>query len=116
MSTFDALSPETCGCWETLRRPSRELLAGISGGPFAAALAAGDAAYEALLTRLRRDEVSRPAIFIGSGTCGLGAGAAKTLTAVRKYLEAHPEFEIDWRIENKLQVTVAPDGSLRRVR
>lgn len=37
-------------------------------------------------------------------------------TAVRKYIEAHPEFEIDWRIENKLQVTVAPDGYLRRVR
>ena len=89
MSTFDALSPETCGCWETLRRPSRELLAGISGGPFAAALAAGEDAYEALLTRLRRDEVTQPAIFIGSGTCGLGAGAAKTLTAVREYLKRH---------------------------
>lgn len=35
-------------------------------------------------------------------------------TAVRAYLEAHPEFEIDRAIENKILVTVAPDGFLRR--
>ena len=32
--------------------------------------------------RLRRETVSRPVIFIGTGTCGLGAGAAKTMAAV----------------------------------
>jgi cephalosporin hydroxylase len=37
-------------------------------------------------------------------------------TAVWKYLESHPEFEIDKSIENKLLITVAPDGYLRRVR
>jgi cephalosporin hydroxylase len=36
-------------------------------------------------------------------------------TAVFKYLETHKEFEIDKLIENRLQVTVAPDGFLRRV-
>lgn len=29
----------------------------------------------------------RPVIFVGTGTCGLGAGAGKTLHAVRSYLE-----------------------------
>ncbi|MCW5597316.1 MAG: cephalosporin hydroxylase family protein [Rhodocyclaceae bacterium] len=37
-------------------------------------------------------------------------------TAVREYLKNHPEFEIDKAIERKLQITVAPDGYLRRCR
>lgn len=37
-------------------------------------------------------------------------------TAVRRYLEQHPEFEIDKRIDHKLLISVAPDGYLRRVR
>jgi cephalosporin hydroxylase len=36
-------------------------------------------------------------------------------TAVWKYLETHPEFEIDASIHNKLLITVAPDGYLKRV-
>lgn len=37
-------------------------------------------------------------------------------TAVWKYLESHSEFEIDTVIQNKLMITVAPDGYLKRVR
>jgi cephalosporin hydroxylase len=37
-------------------------------------------------------------------------------TAVHKYLETHPEFEIDKAVQNKLMITVAPDGYLKRVR
>lgn len=37
-------------------------------------------------------------------------------TAVHEYLGSHPEFEIDRAVENKLLVTVAPDGYLRRLR
>jgi cephalosporin hydroxylase len=36
-------------------------------------------------------------------------------TAVWKYLETHPEFEIDKNIQHKLLITVAPDGYLKRV-
>ncbi len=36
-------------------------------------------------------------------------------TAVWKYLESHPEFKIDQDIPNKLLITVAPDGYLKRV-
>jgi cephalosporin hydroxylase len=36
-------------------------------------------------------------------------------TAVREYLKTHLEFEIDKSIQNKLLITVAPDGFLRRV-
>jgi len=35
-------------------------------------------------------------------------------TAAREYLKSHPEFEIDRTIPDKLQITVAPDGYLRR--
>ncbi len=37
-------------------------------------------------------------------------------TAVHEYLRTHPEFEIDHRIEDKLLLTVAPSGYLKRVR
>jgi len=37
-------------------------------------------------------------------------------TAVWEYLKTHPEFEIDRNIQNKLLITVAPDGYLKRVR
>ncbi|CAI8407996.1 MAG: Rhamnosyl O-methyltransferase [Gammaproteobacteria bacterium] len=37
-------------------------------------------------------------------------------TAVWKYLKTHKEFEIDKSIEAKLQITVAPDGYLKRLR
>jgi cephalosporin hydroxylase len=37
-------------------------------------------------------------------------------TAIWEYLKTHPEFEIDKHIENKLLITVAPDGYLKRIR
>jgi cephalosporin hydroxylase len=37
-------------------------------------------------------------------------------TAVWEWLRTHPEFEIDKSIHQKLLITVAPDGYLRRVR
>lgn len=36
-------------------------------------------------------------------------------TAVWEYLKSHSEFQIDSSIPNKLQITVAPDGYLKRV-
>jgi len=37
-------------------------------------------------------------------------------TAVWEFLKTHNEFEIDKDIQNKLLITVAPDGYLRRIR
>jgi cephalosporin hydroxylase len=37
-------------------------------------------------------------------------------TAVREFLKTHPEFEVDKRVDNKLLISVAPDGYLKRVR
>ena len=36
-------------------------------------------------------------------------------TAVHQWLKSHPEFEIDKDIDNKLLISVAPDGYLRRI-
>jgi len=37
-------------------------------------------------------------------------------TAVREYLASHPEFESDTRMDDKLLVSVAPSGYLKRIR
>jgi cephalosporin hydroxylase len=37
-------------------------------------------------------------------------------TAVWEYVKTHPEFEIDKSIQNKLVITVAPDGWLKRIK
>jgi len=37
-------------------------------------------------------------------------------TAVWEYLKSHPKFEIDKSIQDKLLITVAPDGYLKRVK
>jgi cephalosporin hydroxylase len=37
-------------------------------------------------------------------------------TAAAEYLRSHPEFEVDETIDNKLLISVAPNGYLKRVR
>jgi NADH:ubiquinone oxidoreductase subunit F (NADH-binding) len=46
-------------------------------------------ASSAMTRQFRREEVERPVIFIGTGTCGIGAGALKTLAQIRTWLEQH---------------------------
>jgi len=41
---------------------------------------------EVELAKLRKETITKPVIYIGSGTCGLGAGADKTLKETEKYL------------------------------
>lgn len=40
------------------------------------------------LSRLRREDVLKPTVYIGMGTCGLGAGASKTKKAIQKWFES----------------------------
>jgi (2Fe-2S) ferredoxin len=68
-------------CWDKPPMPAPELLKALKAGPFAAPNQAD------LIASLRREKVTRPVIFIGTGTCGLGAGAAKTVEAIRDYLK-----------------------------
>jgi NADH-quinone oxidoreductase subunit F len=61
--------------------PDPALLDALRSGPFAGT------GRDAVIKELRRETMKRPAVFVGAGTCGLGAGAAKTLEAVREYLK-----------------------------
>ena len=78
-------SPLTPTCWEVPARPAPELLAALKTGPFNGK---SGAELDSLLAGLRREQVTRPVIFVGAGTCGLGAGADKTLKRVKAYCEA----------------------------
>ena len=53
-----------------------------------------------------------PAALAGSRPWGPGNNPK---TALWEYLKTHPEFEIDKSIQNKLLITVAPDGYLKRI-
>jgi NADH-quinone oxidoreductase subunit F len=82
-----ALNVENAGkCWVNFREVSESLLAHIKAEPFAGVAGKG-AELAILLSTLRRDSVKTPVIYVGAGTCGLGAGAAKTIVAIKDYLE-----------------------------
>ena len=58
------------------------LIRGLSHAPASMGEAVDPAAWARQTASLRRDDVTTPALFVGTGTCGLGAGAGKTLAAV----------------------------------
>ncbi len=45
-------------------------------------------ADDSLFKKLRRESCEKPVIYIGAGTCGFGAGAGKTLEAVKSYVQS----------------------------
>jgi len=50
---------------------------------------------EAYLAKLRRDVVTKPVVYLGLGTCGMGAGASKVMAAVMQFREIKKlDFEI----------------------
>ena len=78
MRTPDERRPS---CWDAAPYPAPELLKALRSGPFDL-----DAARcEALVAALRGERVEKPVIFVGSGTCGLGAGADRTLARAQAY-------------------------------
>jgi NADH-quinone oxidoreductase subunit F len=73
-------------CWVGFREISSNLLADLKAEPFVGIKDKGPDATAALLASLRRETITNPVIFIGAGTCGLGAGAAKTIEAIKSFL------------------------------
>ena len=53
-----------------------------------------DANFVTKAATLRRENVAKPVIYIGTGTCGLGAGAAFTLEAVKNYVKTK-QLDVD---------------------
>ena len=74
-------------CWHSPTRPCPQLIECLLDGPLCHESEACAIRRRESGARQRRETVARPAIFVGAGTCGLGAGAGKTLDAVRSYLD-----------------------------
>ena|ERR1035438_5216524 len=72
-------------CWDAPAQPAPELLNSLKSGPFKSV---SGAKLGELITSLRRETVTRAVIYVGAGTCGLGAGADKTLDQIRAYCAA----------------------------
>jgi NADH:ubiquinone oxidoreductase subunit F (NADH-binding)/NAD-dependent dihydropyrimidine dehydrogenase PreA subunit len=90
------LEPCCRECWHAASRPCPQLVACFTAGPLCHDNEACASLRRDRAARLRRAAVARPALFVGTGTCGLGAGAARTLAAVRRYgdLHAHLRAEV----------------------
>ncbi|MBN1554860.1 MAG: FAD-dependent oxidoreductase [Phycisphaerae bacterium] len=77
---------ETPRCWEAPQPIAPALLSALQVEPWAS-VRSDAAALTAMQQRLRRQTIDKPVVYIGTGTCGLGAGAAKILEAVEKFLK-----------------------------
>ncbi|MBN2383283.1 FAD-dependent oxidoreductase [bacterium] len=73
------------GCWQRPDMPAQVLLETLKVGRLSPRNI-GNASLDDVIRNLRRETIERPVVFVGTGTCGLGAGAAKTLGAIRTYI------------------------------
>ncbi len=62
---------------------------GVKENFFKKVLSGGEKNREEQFELLRRDRIKKPVIFIGAGTCGLGAGAGKTKKKILEYLDTN---------------------------
>lgn len=80
-------------CWhgapidDHTRKVCPDLVACLTGGPMCHESVDCKQKHADRLAELQRLRITRPAIFVGTGTCGLAAGAGKTMSAIRRYLE-----------------------------
>jgi NADH:ubiquinone oxidoreductase subunit F (NADH-binding)/NAD-dependent dihydropyrimidine dehydrogenase PreA subunit/(2Fe-2S) ferredoxin len=76
-----------CGsCSHSAASPCPDFVACLSDGPICHDSDECSQLRSERMSALRREVIQRPVIFVGSGTCELGAGAGQTLTAVKQYL------------------------------
>ncbi len=81
--------PRCCSaCWHSPERPCPDLVACLADGPRCHTNDACASWRKRRNVELRRESPARPVIYIGTGTCGLGAGAGKTLAAIHAWIEA----------------------------
>ena len=74
-------------CEHTSKSPCPKFIECLTEGPQCKSDPDGETLRLGVLARLRRERLDRPVVFVGTGTCGLGAGAGKTLDAVRANLD-----------------------------
>ncbi len=74
-------------CWHSPERPCPDLVECLTAGPVCHDDSSCRERIAARTSDRRRENPVRPIIFIGAGTCGLGAGAGKSLVRIRQYIE-----------------------------
>jgi NADH:ubiquinone oxidoreductase subunit F (NADH-binding)/Pyruvate/2-oxoacid:ferredoxin oxidoreductase delta subunit len=73
-------------CWHRVERECPKFIECLSEGPLCHEDPKCRDQRAENMAVLRRDVITRPVVFVGTGTCGLGAGARKTTDAVKAYL------------------------------
>ena len=87
MPTVEPISTLTrcCdACWHGPDRPCPDVVACRTGGE--SCHPGCDGKRQDRVHSLRQQNAKQPVIYLGMGTCGLGAGAGKTLAALKTYL------------------------------
>jgi NADH-quinone oxidoreductase subunit F len=73
-------------CRHELSKPCPDMVACFTDGPICHQNTDCKQQRLSKLAYLRREAIAKPVIFVGTGTCGLSAGAGKTLAAVKNWL------------------------------
>ncbi len=73
-------------CWHSLETPCPDRVACLTGGPLCHEDASCAEKIRGRVSVLKRETLDRPVIFVGAGTCGLAAGAGRTLEALKAEL------------------------------
>ena len=102
MTTNELLTEPCCEqCWHQPSRQCPQFVECMHEGPLCHESAACKDAKAQARAALRHENNEETLIYIGTGTCGLGAGAAKTKKAVEKYCET-----------NNMQVRIIETGCI----
>lgn len=85
---MEGLSKTGCceKCWHSAEKVCPDFVHCLTEGPLCHQNSECSQTLKARAALLRRENVERPVIFVGAGTCGLGAGAARVIEAIRHYL------------------------------
>ncbi len=76
-------------CWHSAEKPCPKLIDCLNEGPQCHDDQQCVDKLKQWKVEASRLDAGRPVIYLGTGTCGLGAGAAKTLAAVKEWLAKH---------------------------
>jgi len=88
METSNLDAKDRYSLWMKGVLPVNELINSIGeDSPFSKNSLKGKDALVNAVKKYRKEDIRKPVIFIGFGTCGIGAGANKTLTAIEEYLK-----------------------------
>ncbi len=92
ISGFEPCCPE---CWHTPSNPCPTLVECLADGPLCHQSELCRGLQRAARAHALREGLTRPIVFVGTGTCGLGAGAARTREAVHRYLDLHADLRAE---------------------